>query len=275
MLKINMSVDKFFNILVKEMNDNAELRDYHRLFKNPSFFELRKAYFCQRLNFLIDNIQDNTQNVWDLGCGFGTTSFFLAMNNIRSHGTTIGDHYFSGITKRRTFWDNYGDTSLFTTSYENLFDSTQSDECYDYIILQDTLHHLEPVQKVFSILHKTLRTNGKIIILEANGENFMHQLKLFYIRGNKRIIEVYDHQLKKNLLYGNENFRSITQWQQELEKQNFKIGNNTQYIKFFPQFFYNGKNTEQIIEFEQNITQKYPLIRDKLFFGMNFIAVKI
>lgn len=275
MLKTKMPVDEFFNILIEEMQENKELRDYHRLFKNPSFFELRKAYFCQRLNFLIQNVQDSDKNVWDLGCGFGTTSFFLAMNNIRSHGTTIGDHYFSGITKRRKFWDKYGDTSLFTTSYENLFDSTQSDDYYDYIILQDTLHHLEPVQKVFNILHKTLRVNGKIIILEANGGNFMHQLKLFCIRGNKRIIEVYDHQLKKNLLYGNENFRSISKWRQELEKQYFVIADNPQFIKFFPQFFYDGKNSEKIVEIEQKISQKWPFIADRLFFGMNFIAEKI
>ncbi|MDD3012733.1 MAG: class I SAM-dependent methyltransferase [Candidatus Gastranaerophilales bacterium] len=274
MLKTRMSVDNFFEILIKEMDENKELRDYHRLFKNPSFFELRKAYFCQRLRFLIDQIKDPNVNVWDLGCGHGTTSFFLAMNGIKSHGTTIGDHYFTGISKRRSFWDKYGDTSLFTTTYENLFDSSQADDSYDYIILQDTLHHLEPVQQVFSILHKNLRTNGKIIILEANGGNFIHQLKLFCIRGNKRIIEVYDHQLKKNLLYGNENFRSIKQWQSELKKQNFIIENNVQYIKFFPQFFYNGKNTEEIINLEKQITQKWPTIKENLFFGMNFVAAK-
>jgi len=275
MLKTKMTVENFFEILIKEMSENKEVRDYHRLFKNPSFYELRKAYFCQRLRYLIKQINDDSANVWDLGCGYGTTSFFLAMNGIKSHGTTIGDHYFNGITKRRNFWNNYGDTSLFTTSYENLFDSTQSDDIYDYIILQDTLHHLEPVQQVFSILYKNLRKNGKIIILEANGGNFIHQIKLFLIRGNKRIIEVYDHQLKKNLLYGNENFRSIKQWKSELEKQNFVIENNVQYIKFFPQFFYNNKNSRDIIKLEQNIAQNIPLIRDNLFFGMNFVATKI
>jgi len=268
-----MNTQEFFNLLQEEIKTDSELKKYYNLSDNQRLFEFRKAYFCQRMEYLINQISNPNAFIWDCGCGFGTISFFLAMNGIKSHGTTIGDHYFNGIKRRINFWNKYGDTSLFTYSYENLFDISPTPNTYNYIILQDTLHHLEPIQEVFDIFHKALKSEGKIILLEANGSNIIHRIKLYCQRGNKKIIEKYDEYLGKNLLYGNENYRSIEKWKKELQNGGFSI-DQTQYIKFLLPFFYTGKNTDNLIKLEQKLSKDSPFLRKYFFFGLNFVAVK-
>ena len=60
--------------------------------------------------------------IWDCGCGYGTTCIFLALNGIETYGTTL-EFYFETVQKRKEYWSRYGDTSLFTCTYENLFDN--------------------------------------------------------------------------------------------------------------------------------------------------------
>ena len=48
-------------------------------------------------------------------------------------------------------------------------------------------------------------------------------LKLYKQRGSKRIIEIYDESLKKNILLGNENIRSLDTWQRAFQKEGFNI----------------------------------------------------
>ena len=241
----SMNVEKFFQLLIGEMEDNQELKGYYKFLKNPSFFNIRKTYFCQRLRYLMNHLDDPVKEVCDCGCGHGTTPLFLAMNGIKVHGITIGEHYFNGIERRRDFWGKFGDTNLFTVSCESLFDAKVPPASYDAIIIQDTLHHLEPVQDALAILYRMLKPNGKLIILEANGGNLIHKLRLYMMRGNKKVIEIYDEYLQKNVLYGNENYRSIREWSRLLENQNFVIDSSVQYIKFFYPQMYNMLDQER------------------------------
>ncbi|OGI04069.1 MAG: hypothetical protein A2287_02905 [Candidatus Melainabacteria bacterium RIFOXYA12_FULL_32_12] len=273
--KVNsMNVNKFFELLIREMESNEELKLYYKFLKDPSMFRMRKAYFCQRLRYLLSHLDDSIQDICDCGCGYGTTALFLAMNKFRVHGITIGEKYSTSLEKRKGFWNKYGNTNLFTVSCESLFDSEISPNSYDAIIIQDTLHHLEPLQDALSVLYKMLRPNGKLIILEANGGNIIHQLRLYLIRGNEKVTEIYDEYLKKKVLYGNENYRNIKEWRDELEKQNFIIDSDLQYIKFFYPWLYNNFNNDNLINIEQNYLQKIDFLREYFFFGLNFVAKK-
>ena len=91
---------------------------------------------------------------------------------------------------------------LFTYSYENIFDHQFEAAAYDVIIIQDTLHHLEPLQDALKIFNHVLSDQGQLLIIEENGNNVIQNAKLFLQRGNKRIIEIYDEHLKKNILLG-------------------------------------------------------------------------
>ena len=129
----------FFDLFLEELKTNTDLHYYYKYLDNPSRFEYRKAYFCQRLQYIIDHINEPDLKIWDCGCGFGTTGIFLSINGIASHGTTL-EHYIKQIPKRLEFWSQYGDVSKFTYSYEDIFDCTFKPESFDLIIIQDTLH---------------------------------------------------------------------------------------------------------------------------------------
>lgn len=271
---MKMTVEEFFNLFLKELELNPNLRSYYKFLNTSSSFEFRKAYFCQRLQYILDNAGSKDQAIWDCGCGYGTTDIFLAINGYKIFGSTL-EFYFKEIPGRLEFWKQHGYTGGFTYKYENLFDEHPADNSMDLIIIQDTLHHLEPLQDALKIFRKVLRPGGRIMAIEENGDNVIQNFKLYLRRGNKRIIEIWDDKLNKKILLGNENIRSLAQWETELSKQSFRINpSHTQYIRFFPPFFFRSGNTKELLEREQRLWKRNPLLKNKLFFGLNFIAEK-
>jgi SAM-dependent methyltransferase len=269
-----MTVNDFFDLLLEELKQNPGLRKYYKFLESPSGFEFRKAYFCQRLQYIRDHISSPGQRIWDCGCGYGTTGFFLALNGIPSYGTTL-EFYYNQIPGRISYWSKHGDVSRFTYSYENLFDHHPPPQSKDIIIIQDTLHHLEPLQDALKIFSNVLVPGGQLLIVEENGNNVIQNLKLFLRRGNKRIIEIYDETLQKKILLGNENIRGLSKWRNELARQHFRIiDKETQYVRFYPPFVFRKNNTRSVLEREQKLWKKSSPLKEYLFFGLSFMAEK-
>ncbi|MCL2132444.1 MAG: class I SAM-dependent methyltransferase [Lentimicrobiaceae bacterium] len=264
-----MTVNDFFELFLKELQENPVMRGYYKFLNNKSSFEFRKAYFLQRLQYISDQIKDKNASVWDCGCGYGTTALFLAMNGFRVYGTTI-EFYFDEIEKRKKYWKQYGNTDLFEVDYANIFDNSLKDNQFDYIILQDTLHHIEPLQEALAIFHRVLKSNGQLVAAEENGNNIIGNLKLFKQRGNKKIITIWDDRLQKNILLGNENVRSWKKWKSEFEQAGFRCKNTKpEYIRFFYPFFYRNRSAAEMIA-KENILRKKTWLREYFFFGINF-----
>ena len=201
-----MTVEEFFTLFQIELSENKNLQKYYKFLNDPIRFEFRKAYFCQRLQYILDNIDSNTR-IWDCGCGYGTTGIFLSLNGIKSEGTTL-EFYFKEIPNRLDFWKKYGEISNFTFDYKNVFDGVPANS-YDTIILQDTLHHHEPLDSLIAIFNNALSPKGNIILIEENGSNIIQNLKLIKQRGFKKVKEIYDEKLQKTILLGDENIRKL------------------------------------------------------------------
>lgn len=269
-----MTVDEFFDIFLEELELHPELRDYYRFLNNESLFEFRKAYFVQRLQYVVDHINDPSQRIFDIGCGYGTTGIFLALNGYQVYGTTI-EFYYEQIAKRFEFWSKYGKLDGFTVAYENLFDQPPAKDDYDVVIVQDVLHHLEPLDQALDLIQNTLQTGGKLIACEENGHNLLNSARLFLKRGNKRVKEIYDEKLQKNILIGDENIRSIEQWTKELGKHHMQIDENSiQYVRLFPPSTAKKKGVAALIAQEQKIWKRNSLTKKYLFHGVNFVAEK-
>ena len=164
---------------------------------------------------------------------------------------------------------------MFTYNYEYFFDFKNSKNIYDTIILQDTLHHIEPLDEALKIFYTFLKPGGRMIMIEENGSNIIQKAKLYLRRGNKRITNIYDEKLKKHIPFGNENIRSFQLWEKHFEKADFKIiKEKTKYIRIYPPFFFKKNNTKQLIDKEQRLWRKSNFYRKYLFFGLNFIAQK-
>lgn len=270
-----MTPERFFDLLLVELEQHKEMQPYYKFLGKKSSWHFRRNYFLQRLRYIADNlIKEKNKDIWDCGCGYGTTCLFLAMNGIKTHGTTL-EFYYDSIQQRKKYWDQYGDTSLFTCSYENLFDNQPAPNSYDWIIVQDTLHHLEPINDALHIFHNTLRQGGKVLSIEENGDNIIQRIKLYKYRGNKRIITIWDEKLKKDILIGNENIRSLRNWNTLFSQNGFSIQNSSvQFVRYFLPVHYRFFEAEKLLHREERIQAKPGLRRDYFFFGLNFIAEK-
>lgn len=274
-----MTPERFFELFLKELEEKPEMYHYYKFLKGEKSFGFRKNYFLERLRYVYNNIvlkysPTTNLNIWDCGSGYGTTCLFLAMNGIKSHGTTL-EFYQEIAEQRQHYWKAYGPAELFTSSYENLFDQAPAAASYDIIIVQDTLHHLEPIHDALDIFHTALKPQGIILSIEENGNNIIQSLKLYKQRGNKRIITFWDEKLKKNILIGNENIRSLNQWRKLFSQHGFEIiDNDIKYVRYYLPFLYKNENAERLLEKERKL-QSYSVFRKEyFFFGINFIARK-
>jgi len=269
-----MTVSEFFELFLAELRANPALTGYYKLLARPASFEFRKAYLVQRLHYILAHLPDKQAAIWDCGCGFGTTALFLALNGYKVHGTTL-EFYFAQLPGRLRYWAQFGDVSGFTYSYENLFDSPPAPATYDHVIIQDTLHHLEPLPTALGILREALRPGGQLIVVEENGANLVQSLKLYLRRGNKRIIELYDDTLQKNILVGNENIRSLATWRRELARQGLEVPESgVQYIRLFPPFLFRPERVARLLKRENALWRRSPVLKEGFFFGLNFLATK-
>ncbi|MDD3668668.1 MAG: methyltransferase domain-containing protein [Bacteroidales bacterium] len=271
-----MNTDRFFELFFKELEDNKNLYPYYKLTEgNLKHQAFRKAYFQQRLRFIDENIDKTKDNkIFDCGCGYGTTAIFLAMQGVSTYGVTL-EFYYKELENRRKYWKEYGDTSLFECKYDDLFDLQLLDNSFDYIILQDTLHHLEPLKNSLELFYRILKPKGKIILVEENGNCLPQVFKLYLQRGNKRVIDYYDEVLGKSLQMGNENIRSQKAWKKLFEASGFSAKDDkTEYIRLFPPFLYNSSNSSKLIQRESRIAKSCPIIKEYVFFGLNMIFEK-
>ncbi len=272
-----MSPEQFFELMLKELEVHTEMQPYYKFLGKQSSWHFRRNYFLERLRYIQKHIVDGGEKnleIWDCGCGYGTTCLFLAMNGIKTYGTTL-EFYFETVQKRKDYWSQYGDTSLFTCTYENLFDNQPAPNSYNWIIVQDTLHHLEPINDALQIFNKSLRKGGKILSVEENGNNIIQRIKLYKYRGNKRIITIWDERLQKDILIGNENIRSLANWRTLFEKNGFSIPDSmVQYVRYYLPFQYRSADPEKLLQKEREIQAAKGFRREYFFFGLNFIAEK-
>ena len=271
---MQMTPEHFFELFLKELEQREEMHRYYKFLGKASSFHFRKNYFLERLRYIDRHIKDPSQQVWDCGSGYGTTGLFLAMNGIRVHGTTL-EFYYESVAKRYAYWKQFGNADLFTCSYENLFDNPPQPASYDTIIVQDTLHHLEPINDALHIFHQALKPGGRLVAIEENGNNVIQNLKLYKYRGNKRIIKQWDEKLQKDILIGNENIRSLAAWSELFAHNHFHIEKDSvQYVRYYLPFRYQNADPEKLLRREVELQHKSRFRREYFFFGPNFVAEK-
>lgn len=270
-----MEKEVFYQHLCEELCENRSLYPYYKLVDGSvPQQQFRKAYFLQRLDYLDQHINLNgNPSIWDCGCGYGSTCIYLAMKGQSTYGTTL-EFYAEQIEKRKRFWNKFGNTNLFTYEYANVFDQDIPEEKFDYIILQDTLHHIEPLAEGLCIFYKSLKKGGKLILIEENGGCLLKRAMLFKQRGFKRVISVYDNVLEKEVLMGNENIRSESQWCDAFAQAGFVLeSDSVQYIRYFFPWKYNAHNMWQVIDREKHMS-KSKRWRNYTFFGLNMTFTK-
>lgn len=268
-----MGIEEFLALFIKELEINQDLRGYYRLLENKNRFLWRKAYLGQRLEYVNNHLGIDTGTIWDVGCGYGTTSIFLALNGYRVFGNTL-EFYYEKLNSRLTYWSKFGNLNNLRIEYVNLYDMPVVRQHYDVIVAQDTLHHLEPIQEAMDIFKASLKNNGRLIVTEENGYNIFIMLKNFSKRGFKRVTMYYDEHLQKTILFGNENARSLQLWCSILKDHGYSVPEkDMEYIRFYPPFCFTEKNYDRVTEKDRKPGKNHSLIHELLFFGINFTAI--
>jgi len=268
-----MDTGVFLKLFIKELEENSSMHSYYRMSDGGKRFLFRKAYIEQRLDYIKTHIPETGLNIWDAGCGYGTTSIFLALNGYYVTGTTL-EYYYPAIEERLHYWRQFGKLDKLGFRYENLFDVDKNSESFDAIILQDTLHHIEPLNEALIILRNRLRPDGKIIVCEENGRNPFICLKNIRTRGFKKIIRKYDENTGKWIMFGNENARSLSEWKKLFSSGGLNIiTSESEYIRLLPPCSFSESNYLKMIQKEKKAAIQLSLINDLLFWGINFTAV--
>lgn len=273
-MNASMDIPTFLELFVRELEINPELHAYYRLLEKNGKFHWRKAYLEQRLAYVHNHLGISSGTIWDVGCGYATTSIFLALNGYDIMGNTI-EFYYDKIARRLDYWSQFGGLDNLKIEYANVFDMSVAPGRFDVIIAQDTLHHLEPVQEAMDRFRKALKQSGRLVVTEENGSCFFILLKNFSKRGFKRVTELYDERLGKNIRFGNENARSLQAWRKILERSGFLlVEEKSERIRLLPPWCFNQENYPQRILWEKKVGKVIPGLREILFFGINFTAVK-
>lgn len=269
-----MKVEEFFDLFIRELEVNKNLGHYYRLLNSNLSFPFRKAYLHQRLLFVDRTVSKPGSDIWDIGCGYGTTAFYLTLNGHKVTGTTL-EYYYEQIQHRIEYWSRFGNLDKLNIVYQDLFDTDYPAGSFDAVIVQDTLHHLEPLEKALQMIATALAEDGKLVVSEENGQNLFISIKNYIKRGNRRIIEYHDEKLQKSLLLGNENVRAYACWQEELKKAGLLIDDShTEFIRFFPPLLMRNGNYQKVIDREQTLWRKNAWLKKYFFFGINFTAGK-
>ena len=171
-----MNVEEFLELFIQELELNKNLRNYYRLVDSGLSFAFRKAYLHQRLSYVDHMVTKTGSAVWDIGCGYANTAIYLTLNGHSVNGTTL-EYYYDQIRHRMDYWSRFGNLDKLNIAYQDLFDTSFQPASFDYIIVQDTLHHLEPLGKALELIESALTKDGKLIVSEENGKNLFISLK--------------------------------------------------------------------------------------------------
>lgn len=269
-----MDVATYMGLFEKELEVNSRLRSYYRLRSKPKRYLFRRTYLEQRLQYIADHTQEKGLHIWDAGCGYATSAIFLALNGHRVYGNTL-EFYTEGIRERLDYWGHYGDLHSLEVRHENVFRHSIPDPSYDVILLQDVLHHLEPVHEALALFYRMLRSGGKLLVVEENGNSVFIFAKNVRIRGLKKTGIMHDERTGESIPFGNENARGIKTWFRLLESAGFLCDSpDLEFIRFFPPFLIREDNYPDILHLERKIGRECRWIRKFFYFGMNFIATR-
>ncbi len=264
-----MNPDQFFELFLKELAGAPVLQGYYKFLGKKSSFLFRRNYFIRRLEWIARQAGSPENKIWDFGCGYGTTAIFLTLRGHTVHGSTL-EFYLKELEKRVRYWSQFGDLSRLDCAHEDLFDQHVPRAAFDRIIVQDTLHHVEPIDEGLKILTAGLKPGGSIIVVDVNGRSLFIRFPLYLQRGNKRIITLYDEKLQRSFLIGNENVRSYDTWKRIFEANGLKIADH-EFIRYFPPFLWSEKNYQERVTKEKELWHTAPLRRNYFFMGMNLV----
>jgi len=161
-------------------------------------------HFSEQTREITEAIGKSTSpRLLEVGAGCGTESLWFSI--LGAHVTAIDlaeDRL--GVARARKAWlQENSDLGLHVEFKESSIFDFRPQQNFDLIWMEQTFHHLEPRERVYTKLFELLKPGGTLVISEANAWNLPLQLQLFLRRGFKTKTFFVDKNGNR-IEYGNE-----------------------------------------------------------------------
>ncbi len=205
-----------------------------------------------------------------MGCGYGSETILCSVLGAKVLGIDISEDRIEIAKKRVKFFSNKLNNAIDVKfSLRNVFEHYGE---YDLIWVNETIHHIAPLNKFLNLSHQNLKIGGKLIIADQNRLN--PYAYILSKRAQKKYGGVYiikkDAGMEEIIHYAVERIFTI----REIKKILTKIYNNVEIYPFsyFPFSIYKAFNNYSM-KIERNFIRKLPII--KLFsVGYTVICIK-
>ena len=160
-----------------------------------------------------------------MGSGCGSESLLLASLGCDVTGLELHRPRLHTARQRQSLLEELHGASLTCRFVEgSLFDDDLDlgGKPFDVVWMEETLHHLEPRDRVGARIAALVRPGGHVVIAETNALNPLVQLSLLRARGLPKIRTFTDHRGRKHE-YGVERVTSARRTARLFEKEGFEI----------------------------------------------------
>ncbi len=175
---------KFFNIVAKHYDN-----------------QLLKNWFMKALKKIIKriNIKEGSK-ILDIGCGTGNLLYLLEKENkdLSLYGIDISKNMLN-IAKTKLKKSN-----LILSSAENI---DFKDDSFDIVFSTEAFHHYSDYSKIMNNIHKILKKNGRLIVLDVDFGFILNKIFHFIEPGNNKM----HSSLEFRKLFMQHNFMNIKQ----------------------------------------------------------------
>lgn len=159
--------------------------------------------------------------VLEVGCGCGTESLWFAMSGASVVGIDVNGRRIPVARERAKYVREVLGVEVDASFIkESIFDF-QDAAGFDVIWMEPAFHHIEPRSVLPMALSRLVRSNGHVVISEANGWNPLLQLALFRQRGFQTVRESIDSAGRRSL-YGVERVTTASRISKQFASEGFE-----------------------------------------------------
>jgi len=151
------------------------LRRYYSSWMKSSLDEFHGHYFARRIKnavkLIIESRGGTKPNVLDCGCGFGSESIAFGLLGAKVFGVDLSTERINVARKRLNYYDDrYADKLDVNFKNTNILDC-KFDELFDMVYAKEFITHVYSVSKFVKFAKRVLKSNGHLIITDANPLN--------------------------------------------------------------------------------------------------------
>jgi SAM-dependent methyltransferase len=200
--------------------------------------------------------------VLDVGSGCGTEALYFSLLGCRVLGVELNADRFAVARRRKRILEGMIPIPIDCEFIRASIADFNISKTFDFIWMDEAFHHLEPRDKIITMLSRLVRSGGYIVITESNALN---QLSLLRKRGFKTIKTFADDD-GTEYPYGNERILRASKMKKLFAKEGISCI-SIRYLRVFPNINFHDK----II---RGIDNLMPHVFKPLFVHYNYVGIR-